>query len=170
MYNIRVFYTTHLCMPGPSRNLAKTRSLFKRHGGMLRTSEAVRPRGPSSHALRTARFRGTSLRWLGTLPAGKSSSSHASRVGDRSFPHSAGRDLSDLRPRTSRAHYADTAQRGHCTPQSCSGAQGPRCTHSSLLVCEAGIRCGSRYDHDRSGSGQNLFHGKDDCRLLQISQ
>ena len=32
----------HLSMPVPSCNLAKTRSLFQRHGGMLRTSEAVR--------------------------------------------------------------------------------------------------------------------------------
>jgi predicted transcriptional regulator of viral defense system len=31
-------------MPKPARNLAKTRSLFKGHGGMLRTSEAVRLR------------------------------------------------------------------------------------------------------------------------------
>jgi hypothetical protein len=29
-------------MPKPARNLAKTRSLFKGHGGMLRTSQAVR--------------------------------------------------------------------------------------------------------------------------------
>lgn len=29
-------------MPKPPRNLAKTRSLFKSHGGMLRTNEAVR--------------------------------------------------------------------------------------------------------------------------------
>lgn len=36
-YSIR-----HLSMPEPSRNLVKTRSLFQRHGGMLRTSEAVR--------------------------------------------------------------------------------------------------------------------------------
>src|SRR5580700_6836496 len=40
VYNIRAFYPSS--MPEPSRNLAKTRSLFQRHGGMLRTSEAVR--------------------------------------------------------------------------------------------------------------------------------